>query len=339
MQGEYKDKYGRKVSQSVWKKLWSTDTWFFFSHQTDYSIQVQLMIAQMLETKVKQTQPDGSVKEIPMYQAYEKDSAGKIKLKEGVVLNGKADSSGLVDFDFQNRLHALNKRMFGVYNSFDKVALERFWYGKLLLMYKKHVVPGFKRRYKGISRDEELGDITEGYYNTIFRLLGTEAKELGKSILGKDSTLTPMEKQNAKKALRDILWVITSGTFIILLQAMMEGADDDEKAALRYPLFLSMRLNADLGLYGTPGDPQNFALPNLQETLRLAKNPSPIFGTLDKTLKLVNQLFQPFETYDHDSGIWSKGDNKAIADLLKLWGVTGANFNPENSIKFMQTMK
>jgi len=339
MQGEYKDKYGRKVSQSVWKKLWSTDTWFFFSHQTDYSIQVQLMIAQMLETKVKQTQPDGSVKEIPMYQAYEKDSAGKIKLKEGVVLNGKADSSGLVDFDFQNRLHALNKRMFGVYNSFDKPSLERFWYGKLLLMYKKHVVPGFKRRYKGISRDEELGDITEGYYNTIFRLLGTEAKELGKSILGKDSTLTSMEKQNAKKALRDILWVITSGTFIILLQAMMEGADDDEKAALRYPLFLSMRLNADLGLYGTPGDPQNFALPNLQETLRLAKNPSPIFGTLDKTLKLVNQLFQPFETYDHDSGIWSKGDNKAIADLLKLWGVTGANFNPENSIKFMQTMK
>ena len=125
----------------------------------------------------------------------------------------------------------------------------------------------------------------------------------------------------------------------MLLQAMMEGADDDEKAALRYPLFLVMRLNSDLGLYGTLGDPQNKLLPNLQETLRLAKNPSPILGTLDKTLKLVNQLFNPLETYEHDSGIWSKGDNKAIASLLKLWGVTGANFNPENSIKFMQTMK
>lgn len=339
MQGEYTDKYGRKVSQSVWKKLWSMDTHFFLMHQTDHSIQVRLMIAQMQKTKVKQTLPDGSIKEISLFDAYTKDSAGKIKLKEGVVLNGRTDSTGLLDMDFQNRLHALNKRMFGVYNSLDKPELERHWYGRLLVMYKKHLVPGIKRRYKSISRDEELGTTTEGYFNTFFRLIFKEKDELLKSLANKDSKLTPMERANARKALKDIMWVASSGLIVILLQAMMEGADDDEKAALRYPLFLAMRLNADLGIYGTLGDPQNFAFPNLQESLRLFKNPTPALAPIEKFFRVVNQLSNPFEELQTNSGIWDKGDNKLAIAMLKFWGIQGTNFNPENSIKFMQTIK
>ena len=339
MQGEFRDKYGRKVSHSVFKKLWSMDTWFFMMHQTDYSIQVQMLLAHLKKTNVKRT-VKGKTEEISLFDAYEMGSNGKIKLKEGVEIPNLRDENGLVDFDTMNKVHAINKRVFGIYNKFDEVNLGRYWYGRMVMMYKKHVAPGFKRRFKGISRDEELGDITEGFHNTFLRLALTDTKKMVKALYSEDSGLSPVDRANLKKSVRDMMWVMATGILVMVLANLYSAADDDdEKTAYKYALFFALRLNQDLGIYGTLGDPQNLGLPNIRETLKLVKNPVVALSTLERGMDMVSQLKDPFATYKNPSGIFDKGDSKLAAKLLKFSGISGTNFDPENAIKFMQQNK
>jgi hypothetical protein len=178
MQGEYKDAAGRKVSQSAFKKMWSSDTWFFLQHQGEHSIQIRTMIAILLSTKVK----DASGKEISMFKAYQENfkKTGQITLN-GYFTDDKLSENGKISRDVQDRLHALNKRMHGIYNSFDKPALERHAVGRLLIMYRKFLAPGLKRRYKRLGLDQELGTFTEGYYNTFFSKLRNVVSHLMKN--------------------------------------------------------------------------------------------------------------------------------------------------------------
>jgi len=331
MQGEYKDSAGRNISKSAFKKLFNSDTWFFMQHQGEHSIQVRTMIAMLLDTKV--TTDKGEV--ISLFDAYTLDKSGEIKLKEGVNIQSPSEN-GLISRDLQSKLHGLNKRMHGVYNSQDKIQIERYTAGKLLTMYKKFLLPGIKKRYKSKGIDQELGVITEGYWITFYKNMLTDAKQLTRFIVGVDNGyFSPLEKQNLRRARRELLIVAASGAFIILLNGLMEAGDDDEKAKLKHLLYLSMRINSELGIYGTFGDPQNLFAPSVKEVYKTIKNPIPVFSVLDRLSSLLTQMTDPTAVYKRDSGIWEKGDSKLWAKFLKFWGYNGINSDPENAIKYM----
>jgi hypothetical protein len=73
-------------------------------------------------------------KEISYFDAY-KD--GKIPLK--------------VNEEIQAKMHAISKRLHGVYNSFDMPMVQRHYLGRMLMMFRKFLIPGFKKRYKAIG--------------------------------------------------------------------------------------------------------------------------------------------------------------------------------------------
>jgi hypothetical protein len=334
MQGEYKDSAGRNISKTAFKKLFNTDTWFFMQQQGEHAIQVRTMIAMLLDTKV--TTNKGEV--ITLFDAYTLDkTTGEIKLKEGVNIQAPSEN-GLISRDIQSTLHGLNKRMHGIYNSQDKIQIERYSAGKLLTMYKKFLLPGIKKRYKSKGIDQELGVITEGYWITFYKHLATDVKQLSRFIAGVDNGYySPAEKQNLRRARRELLIVAASGMFIIILNSLMEAGDDDEKAKLKHLLYLSMRINSELGIYGTFGDPQNFlGMPSVKEVYKTVKNPIPVFSVLDRLSSLLTQMTDPFAVYKRDSGIWEKGDSKLWAKFLKFWGYNGVNSDPENAIKYMK---
>lgn len=336
MQGEFKDSAGRNISKSMFKKMWSSNTWFAMQHMGEHAVQVRTMIAMMLDAKAI----DKTGKYINLYDAYTLDEkTGKIKLKEGVRLQGKLSSNGLISRDFQSALHGLNKKLQGVYNKEDKINVERHWYGRLATMYKKFLAPGLKRRFKGLGYDQELGTVTEGYMSFFYKNLFKEAKQLGRFLIGSDNGFYhEHEKQNLRRARREILIVAATGALVILLNSLIEGSDDeDEKRNIRYFLYLTMRINNELGIYGTIGDPQNIlGLPSPGEMYKTIKNPIPAFGVTDKLIKVLQQMTDPTAVYERDSGVWEKGDSKLWAKFLKFWGYNGVNFDPENSIKFMQ---
>jgi len=332
MQGEYLDKYGNKITATQARKLFSSDSWFFLHHQGEHEVQMTMMIAFLKSVEVEQ-----NGKKISLYDAYETDKNGRIKLKDGVKLPGKKSENNLISITVQNRLHALNKRMHGVYNSFDRPDIKKHWLGRLLFMYRDFVVPGFKKRYKTLGIDNELDDITEGYYTTFIRKVGEDYKKLLRQLIGleKDS-LEDWERANLRKAVIEMGIVFTTGMLVTLLSAMLKESDDDDKKYLQYLTFLTLRLNNEMGIYGTFGDPQNSGLPNIKEVWKTFKQPSAIIGTGDRLMNLLYQLTSPFEEYKVNSGIWKKGDSKLLADFYKLIGITGTNIDPENAIKYIQ---
>ena len=330
MQGNYKDAYGRRITKTTFKKLMSSNSWYFLHKAGEHAIHIQAFMAYLKDTKVLQ---DG--KEISLFDAYELGKDGKIKLLEGVTLPGKTSTNGKISLMVQNRLHAMDKRINGVYNEFDQPELKRHWYGTLLFMYKDFLVPGFKKRYKTLSVDHEFSSPTEGYFNTFMRKLMKDKKQLMRFYMGMEKEsgdFQDFERENLHRAIRELAIVFATGLIVIVLNSLYKAADDDEKEKWKYLLFLSMKMNQELGAYGTPGDPQNFGLPNIAELKRNFQQPIVLWGTVTKLFKIFNSIG---ETYERDTGMFEKGDSKFIAALIKFFGITGVNFDPEESIKWM----
>jgi hypothetical protein len=333
MQGKYKDKYGRKVSHSTARKMFSSDAWFFMQQQGEHNVQVRTMIAIMLRSKAIK---DG--KEIDLIDAYELGIDGKIKLISGVTIPGNLSKNGLVNKDVQNSLHAINKRMHGVYDEFNKTLVEREWWGRLLLMYRKFIVPGYKRRFKAYGIDQEAGLLTEGYQRAFWKLMISETKELMKEFSPfHDSNLSPLERANAKKAAMEMGYMLTTGIIITILSSM-KGDDDDDDKARQYALYFALRLNNEIGFFLTPGDVTRHPVTlgvNPMDMYKSFRSPTAGYTLLEKTVRLASQLSNPFEEYKRDTGSWKKGDNKALVDFYKLIGYTGNTQNPSQAVDIL----
>lgn len=345
IQGQFKDEYGRDVSATVAQKLFRTNTLFWNQHFGEHEVQVSAMLSLMDATIVVDKETG---KEITLLDAHEKygtflfdvvtDEKGnktknyKVQIRANKTLeNPEGD---LVDFDETQRiehtniLHALNKRMHGVYNDFDKSVLQKHSVGRLLLMYRKFLVPGYKRRYKNLGFDDELGAGTEGFYRTFWRRFLRDVRTYKFNVVKEWSTYTPFEKAQIRKVITE-LSIIAAFVSIILVLTAIGGDDDDEEAlkktyAYNFLLYQAIRMRSETAGYLNPKD-----------AYRALRSPSAMTGTLDRFIKFGNQIlpWNVTEDYEKRSGIWNKGDNKAWAYFLKLMGYSGYNLKPEEAVK------
>jgi hypothetical protein len=296
------------------------------------------MIGAMLDKKVMM-----NGQEISLYDAYELDGNGKIRLKEGVEMND------LVDSRLQRSMHAVNKRLHGIYNDFDRPILQRHSYGRLIMLFRNFLAPGMKRRYKAAGMDYELGEMTEGTYRTFYRIMFTEYKTMLKAFMNKDSGLSEWEKQNLWRALTEHAIIMVTGLMVMLLNSLYEGSDDEEeKKVYAYMLYFSMRLNTELSIYGAPGDPGGFFLPNFREVFSVYMSPTVSTSVIVKAYNFFEYLTwdiwhvltgDELATYERDSGIFKEGDSKTLAAMIKLFGINGTSLNPDIAIDILTLRK
>jgi hypothetical protein len=312
MQGEFRDQYGRKVTSSVAIKLFSTDTMFFNMNFGEHELQVSTMIALMNNTNV-----------------IDKNTKKSITLLQAHKLYGAYDVAENTDFteikrqDFQNKLHALNKRIHGVYNEFDKGTMQRYSLGRLAIMYRKHLVPGYKRRFKSLSMDQELGTFTEGFYITFWRLFAKDLLTFKWNMIEGWSTFTPFEKAQMKRAITELTLILTTTALAGFLLSM--GDDDEElkdNYAYNFALYEAIRMRSETAAYISPKD-----------AYRVVKSPSAMTSTLERAIKFTDQFFFTWDPekldFQRKQGVWEKGDNKSWAYFLKLIGISGYNVKPE----------
>jgi hypothetical protein len=324
MQGEFIDEYGKKVTGSMFNKLFRSNTLFFNQHLGEHEVQTTTMLALMNATKVIDK---NTGLEISLYEAHEKYG---VEIEE---LEKNTDFTEKKRKDFQNELHALNKRMQGVYNEFDKGTLQRYALGRLVLLYRKYFIPAMKRRWKKNGFDEELGASTEGIYITFYNTMLKDLVRYKGNIMEAWSTYTPFQKAQIRRTAAEIT-ILMSLVGLLTVLAFMVGSGDDEDEELKankiynFVLYEAIRMRSETAQYINPGD-----------VIRVMRSPSAIASTVERAMKFTNQImpWNITEEYKRESGIWEKGDSKAWAYFLKLMGFSGNNLDPAQAVKAFQS--
>lgn len=327
MQGEYIDEFGHKLTKSAFKAKMNTGLAFAGMHKGEHRAANVMLISLLMKEK----RGDKTLFEIHQ-EEFEK--TGKISL----------------DINLQNRLHAINKRLHGVYNKFDAPELQRYAGGRLLLMYRKFLVPGLKRRFKGEGLDYELGDFTEGMYRTFYKKLFFETSELINAFQNKEGNLTPYELYNLRRAMFEHFAIATTGLLAWALMGLSGSFGDDDAKRYVYGavLYEILRVNAELSVYGAIGDINNYFLPDISEAMTPYKSTSAAWGVLEKVTKVYAYAMgdivslikgDDIARYKRASGVFEKGDSKTMAALMKLMGMSGKNINAEKALEVLAITK
>lgn len=335
LQGNFADKYGRIVTGSLANKLMRTDTLFFNQYFGEHEIQYAGMLALMHRQKVRDKE---NQQEISLYEAHEKYGATGKALFENVEYieedrKGNKNYRPFTEKDrrsFQDRLHSLSKKMHGIYNSFDKGVAQRHSLGRLALMYRKHMYPGFKRRYQKFAFDEELGDVVEGYYRTFWDTFLKDLRTYKFNIAKQWSTYDTQQKANIRRVLAEIATILSMYGLMVVLMGMADD-DDDLKDNYLYSFLLyeTIRMRSETSQYLNPKD-----------FYRTVKSPSAALSTTSRVFRFTNQIlpWNITEEYKRKQGIWEAGDNKAWAYFIKMIGLPGYNIKPREAVKVYESL-
>jgi len=169
----------------------------------------------------------------------------------------------------------IKKKIFDSMGEYDKnfqTDIQRHWWGQLLMMYKKFIIPLGIARYRGAAQmftkrenlseedkhwNESLQQYEEGFYTTTFRYitrgLVQNLVKLKFDTISKDwNTLTEYEKSNIKKGITELAIMMMLQAMLVPLLVGMAGDDDDE--ALMYIAMLARRTEQELSFYTDPND-------------------------------------------------------------------------------------
>lgn len=184
---------------------------------------------------------------------------------------------------------------------------QKHWWGQLLSMYRKHVVPLGIARYRGAGKmfvnkldlseednhwNEFLQVNEEGYYTTFGRMfLGGFSKGLMNGLQNlKYSVLTQKwnemsdyEKSNLKKATAEFAALALLNFVIIPLIAGLGANGDDDDDFLVYLLMESRKLEQELGSYTDPND-----------AYKITKSPTATLGLINNSINVGKFAVQPW---------------------------------------------
>ena len=319
-QGEYSSEYGHKVSGTKAGRLFSSDILFFTTNAAEHQIQMQGMIMLMLNQKTKL-----NGKEVNLTEIFEKDNRGILRVKKGAQFSEKDKMA------FINKLHAINKSLHGNYNKFDKSLMQRHWWGKLLLQFRKYMYTSYKRRYQKEQIDVELGDTVQGYYNTFFGSLYQAIKQKDYAFLTdfKDKA-TAEERAAWIKTRADLVFLAGLLIFSSLIGGL--GDDDDEynKTTLNHLSLQSRRLIGDITMLTPIGVLDGDLLRIMRNPVVSTSSTGLLIDAFGQTGKDVFNLVQgkDLEVYKTNTKYHDSGDSK----LKYKWQRTIPWFNNYNKL-------
>ena len=335
MQGSFRDISGHFITGNMVKKLFNGSTLFFANHAGEHEMQVSTMFAAMAGTPIKLA--NGT--ETNLFEAYQLDSEGVVQIQEGAQIRGKDGEwrkwTETDRFDFQGKLHSTNKALHGNYNDFDRTVMQKGAIGRLVLMFRKFIAPGVRRRYGTLTYDNEADELHEGYFRTTIGLMVNEYTELGRWLTWKENSLTEYEKANVKKAIYEFGMFVTTVAMFAIATSML-GDDDDKNWGEAFALYQIRRFQTELSFYYDP-----------METLKIITSPAASVTTLKRSAKFLNQLkltmmFNTEDTHYKTSGHgFKKGDSKLWASFKKLLPVIQGierSLAPQEAIKYFDKL-
>jgi hypothetical protein len=202
--------------------------------------------------------------------------------------------------------------MHGEYSDLGRVALQRLAIGRLAYMFRKFVVPGFKRRYGRKQYIQRLDQFTEGNYRTTFNFLKQLKQDLHLfkySLMAEDwAALSDHEKANIRRTIGEVTALLS--TIVLANFAYSRVTDDDDEDHFwSFMAYQAYRLRAELLFFS----------PKIDEAMTIMRSPMASMSVIENSIKLVDQMFNPLDQYER--GPW-KGDykiKKTLINFVPLW--------------------
>lgn len=336
------------------KKHMNIGTLFIGQRMSEYITVSTRMLAMARSYKGKLKDKNGKVllnedgNEADLWDMLIEDSRGKLKLDPRV--------ANLTIDQFSRVLHGVSRRNNQLKGNFDNTALERRWYGQLITLFRRFMVPGFRKRMghtnTAIHTDLELGQITEGYYNTtIIGLINVvslikngEYNRAMKAVIAKDAP--DFVKQNAARSFYEMLYVAVAGVVGAILHGMADDDDEEESIALNFIAYQVLRARTEMAA---------FNIFHANEFLRIVENPTAannfvrnIYQLAEASVELGAYMFgldnfgvveESDIFYLRRSGRNQKGDLKWTKEFLDVFPVLSGLYktsDPGEAMKYYQ---
>lgn len=281
----------------------------------EHETAVKRMLALMDSYRGKLQDKDGNViknaegKPANVYDVFIKDEKTGAFIIDPKVANFNIQS-------FRNKLAGVTKKTNQIKLGMDDAMLQRRWYGKLVMLFRRYFIPSLRRYYGhtglkgGIHMDLETNTISEGTLTTLKRFI-VESYENGFNFPKVFKMMSPMEKQNMRRNMVQFGFL----TLSMVVAYLLLDDDDDEDYASQFMAYQALRLDSELTQFANP-----------VEFVRLASSPTAVIRPFMKIIELgghiMTQEIPYFVTgdtdgvfYERKSGIHAKGDRKTAAKI------------------------
>ena len=291
------------AANNIFKKHLSQSTLHFLNNIGEFFMQHQTMYAVLNKIKVKGENGEyitlkGTSKNaeegLSLLDMYNKDGSKLIldSRVKAVVFDGRTytwneDTKYLIT----NRIRHINERLHGAYSHQNRPEFQRYWAGRLVMMMRKWIEPGMRRRWNGgllqalkgeetVKYDLQLGDFEEGTYITtikFFRNLITDLTKMQFHWISQFSQMNEMERANVRKALVEV--GIFMGAFIVgkfFLGKAEDSDDEEEEYWNNLAAYFSYRLYTELSFFVNP-----------VEALKIIQDPAPSLSFIETLIRAI----------------------------------------------------
>lgn len=319
------------TERSRWGKMFDRSTLFFINKGGEHQIQGRMALGMMHNMKLK----DANGKEINLYDAFTVENY-RVKLIDGVT---KLDGTPVTEHDliaFKLKLKGINQRLHGIYNVTDRSAMQRYWQGRAVILFRKWIKPGLNRRFGSQYFNYSMDTDVEGMYRTSFRFLTTlyqevKAGQFEIAYMGdKFDQLEDWEKANIRRNATEIGYFLALTATGLILSSLT--GDDDEDWVLNMMAYQVNRLGTELGFYTNPSD-----------MLKLIQSPSATINQLERIGDLI-KVIDPIGFVAEDDPFfrtYKSGRNKDNTYLnvwakrtVPMWRSVDDWFHPDEKLKF-----
>ena len=333
--GEYSDKRtGNRLLKAA-----SMDKFFILQHMAEHETAITRGLAIADSYKGKLKDKDGNViknsdgKDANLYDVYVQNSKGGWELDPKV--------ANFKKIHFINRVSAVYKKTNQIKNKLDDPAMNREWWGKALLLYRKYFQPGLRRRWgygDGMHMDIEGDTISEGTYISLGRYLKNAWK--GKLKLSKEwGELSPLEKRNVKRASTELGLYIAATVISGILIGNMDD-DEEEDYANNYFAYQAIRVSKELTQFANPVEFARFALSPSALTRSVFVGIELIGRSLEYGAYSAGIIEGEDVLYKQDTNMFEKGDPKILKTFFDFSPILRGIYKsttPEEGVKFFQS--
>jgi len=283
-------------------KLFNSSAFFVVNHIGEHQMQTRTSLA--IADTIILTDKEGN--EMNLYEAHHVEGnrlvlKPELRMKDGTIFTKQ-------DFlVFVRKQNFLNQRLHGIYNERDRAAIQKYALGRLAVMFRKWMKPGFNRRFQS-KRFNFGGQVyTEGMYTTTGHFITQLISDLQKGqFLYKAhwKALDEHQKKNMWRSLSEVSYLIAAFTLAHVLTDL--AGDDDEDWVLNMAAYQANRFVTEIAIY--------IPILGTGEILKIVKSPAAAVNTVADMTKFL-QFWNALDVYERG---YFKGHTKLYKRGTKL---------------------